>query len=405
MSIYPELAMDNNLTAHEKIIVNARKVAETTLRERACLVDSSAHFPVEGVKALYDHGLMALMSPKAYGGQEVDLGTFVEVASILAGECLSTALVWSMHSQQVAVVAQHANLELKEKILRSVAERGAFVASATTEAKGGGHILTCSAAAEERDEGLHIERFSPIVTGGEYAEWFIATIRTSKDIPLNEVSLVAIHKDDTHLVDEKNSWNVMGVRGTRSIAVQLSCALDEGDFIGEKGKFKNVALNPMIPLGHIAWSACWYGAIWRAYKVMMKHLREKGAHGGADLKSDLIAERIAQVRLEIDSVKAFLMYSVAEYNKVLDVKDNTYDGFADTSFNILINNLKVMVSEHAFTAIDKMVQIAGIKTGYSTGAHIERVFRDLRSARLMYANDKLIVASGKLSFSEKTRAI
>ncbi len=383
----------------DDIIARARKVAVEVLRVEAPEVDAQGGLPVRNLAALQAAGIMAAMVPRALGGAGADLATFATIASILAEECLSTALVWSMHSQQVAVVAEYGTDEQKARILRGVVERGDFLASATTEPRGGGHILTCHSVLEASGDGFLMTRSAPIVTGGQIAEWFLTTVRSSKDAPLNSVSLAIAHRDGVRISADAD-WDVMGVRGTASVPAEIETRLGRDDFIGGLGGFNEIAVRSMIPLGHLAWSACWVGATWGAYKHLMQVLRAAGAKGAVDLKSDLLIERLARIRVDIDSMRAFLGYVVDQYVARLAATDAAATARTATSFDILINNLKIFASERAFEAIDRMVQVAGVRNGYFRASRLERVFRDLRSGRLMYANDRLLVASGRLGVIE-----
>lgn len=68
-------------------------------------------------------------------------------------------------------------------------------------------------------------------------------------------------------------------------------------------------------------------------------------------------------------------------------------------FNIHINNLKIIASETLFKATDDMIEVAGLTYGFITNDRLplERAFRDLRSASLMYHNDRLLLANGRLN--------
>ncbi|MFC6935960.1 hypothetical protein ACFQHO_40505 [Actinomadura yumaensis] len=68
------------------------------------------------------------------------------------------------------------------------------------------------------------------------------------------------------------------------------------------------------------------------------------------------------------------------------------------AFQIMINNVKVTASERSFAAVDGLLEIAGLGLGYQQGDGLvlERIFRDLRSASLMYGNRRLLRANGKL---------
>jgi len=125
---------------------SARQVAQGVARRFASSVDRENRFPAEAVEALRDAGLLALLVPKATEGMGERFSDACEVAMILGEECVSTALIWAMHSQQIAIIADHASSQWHD-VLADVAARGALVASATTEPeKGGtccGHMQRC----------------------------------------------------------------------------------------------------------------------------------------------------------------------------------------------------------------------------------------------------------------------
>jgi acyl-CoA dehydrogenase len=70
---------------------------------------------------------------------------------------------------------------------------------------------------------------------------------------------------------------------------------------------------------------------------------------------------------------------------------------------IHLNTIKVVAAERTFSAVDRMVQLAGMSLGYRRDAAIplERVFRDLRSASLNYSNDRLLIATGGLTVMDR----
>ena len=87
------------------------------LHDESREVDDTAEFPVRGLAALRESGLMGLLVPEELGGLGGDLDDLVSVSMELAGECLSTALIWGMHCQQVAALVGHAGPELRKRLL------------------------------------------------------------------------------------------------------------------------------------------------------------------------------------------------------------------------------------------------------------------------------------------------
>src|SRR5438876_170275 len=182
-----------------------------------------------------------------------DLSDLVRVSMELAGECLSTALVWGMHCQQVAALVGHSGPELRERVLPRIGEGNVYVASVTSEKGKGGHLLSAEAPLRRENGSLLLERDAPIVTGALQADGFLVTMRDSDSAPPNAVTLVYADREDL-TVEASGSWNPMGMRGTHSVAVKLAGRLPESSVVGRPGDFRTVAMTSFIPAGHIAWA-------------------------------------------------------------------------------------------------------------------------------------------------------
>ena len=91
------------------------------------------------------------------------------------------------------------------------------------------------------------------------------------------------------------------------------------------------------------------------------------------------------------------------YVKLLGEQGTDNPDLRAPRFNIHVNNLKLLSSDMLFTAINQLVQLSGLRYGYEKNNRVplERTFRDLRSASLMYANDRLLVANGKLALLDR----
>ncbi|MFE7741646.1 acyl-CoA dehydrogenase family protein [Nocardia sp. NPDC057455] len=364
------------------------------LARHAAKADVEAEFPHESVQALRAAGLFGLLVPTEYGGMGADLGDMVDVAAVLAGGCLSTAMIWAMHCQQVDAVVRHANGRLRAALLPRIATEGYYLASVTTEPGKGAHLLTARSAIVDTDQQLVIRREAPVVTGGEIADGFLVTMRASADDPPNRVSLVYL---DRSQVDAKTvrDWNAMGMRGTRSVGMVLSGTASADQVIGPSGEFRKVAVDSMIPAGYLAWSACWLGAARAALNGVTSLIRSTDRPAGIDAASDLVRHRLARTRIDLELCGAYLLQIRGE------VLHRRCSGrhMEEYGFQLKLDTLKVACSELTFSAVDRLVQLGGAMTGYQRNAPVplERCFRDLRSASLNYANDRLLTAIGALT--------
>ena len=381
----------------------AREVARV-IAAHAAKVDEQGIFPETGLQALKQSGLMGLIVPYEYGGLGASYEMMSQIAQILAGSCLSTGMIWAMHCQQVATITDHASEELRQKVLPMIANGKMFVASVTSEREKGGHLLTAYAPLMMADDEIVLVRDAPVVTGGAFGDGYLITMRASEDSPPSQVVLV--FADRTQLeIEARSGWFPLGMRGTDSAAMTLKGHLPCTQVINPQGGFEHVAVSTMIPVGHIAWAASWLGATQAAFNQMLDIFRDPKARKGYNLQSDLFTTRLARIRLQIDTVRVYLQQVIQEYEDTRRYSDdeNGKSKCASPSFNIRINNLKLLASEVLFDAINQLIQLSGLRYGYMRNERVclERTFRDLRSASLMYSNDRLLVANGKLALLDR----
>jgi acyl-CoA dehydrogenase len=363
------------------------------LRAQAAATDTSAAFPEAALKELRDSGLMGLLVPREYGGMGANLADLSAVAQVLAAGCTSTAMIWAMHSQQVDAIARFGSDRLRERLLPRVSAGRCYLGSVTTEPGNHGHLVTNDSPLTSDQDMLRVVRDAPVVTGGEAADGFLMTMRQSSDAAHNRVTLVYADRDQLD-VDVTGGWDPLGMRGTASVALRLSGRVPKDQILDEPGTAHYVAANSLIPVGHIAWAACWLGTAAGALRDLVNAYRTPSVPLRYDQSSDLTAERLARVRIDLDIVRSLLDSVV----RLIEDARHTGRRIAGSADHIAINNLKVVAAERTFAAIDGIIQIAGLTEGYGrrSSMGLERRFRDLRSARLNYSDERLLAVTGRL---------
>jgi acyl-CoA dehydrogenase len=384
-----------DLTYYKNIANNVANV----LDKHAAIVDKEALFPEESLTALKDSGLMGMLVPTKYEGMGASISNLSAVAQILAGSCLSTSIIWAMHCQQVATIINHADEELKQQVLPDIAQ-GDFVASVTSEYNKGGHLLTANSALEKIAESFQLDRQAPIVTGGAYGDYYLITMRADEESRKNDVKLVLIKEDEAKLDIKNTKWDSLGMRGTQSVSLRISSHVRERQIINKVEKFQSIAQKTLIPVGHIVWVSCWLGATKSVFSKALKVIRNpKTRPSTLNLQSDLFLEKLARIRIKIDTVDTYLNQILEEYDQYLYNFSTEISNKSSRNFNIKINTLKIIGSEQLYEAVNELIDLIGLSTGYLKNdlVPLERTLRDLRSASLMYNNYRLLTANGKLA--------
>lgn len=369
------------------------------LRAQAVTIDAGAAFPEAGLEQLRASGLMGLLVPREYGGLGGDLTDLSAVAQVLGAACTSTAMVWAMHSQQVDALVRFGSEALLTRLLPRVAAGKCYLGSVTTEPGSHGHLLTSDSPLTTDRDTLRVVRDAPVVTGGEFADGFLVTMRQSPDAAPNRVTMFYADRDQLD-VDVTAGWDPLGMRGTASVGLRLSGEVPTDQILHDPGAAHYVAATALIPVGHIAWAACWLGTAAGALRDLVNAYRSPDSPLRFDQSSDLAAERLARVRIDIDIVRALLDAVTRHIQLARDLPRK----IAGPHDHITINNLKVVAAERTFAAVDGLIQIAGLTQGYGRRSPLalERRFRDLRSARLNFSDDRLLAVTGRLVVMDRT---
>lgn len=360
----------------------------SVLAEHAARHDADASFPVESLEALREHHLMSLMVPAQFGGGGGSLETYVEVVQELAAGCLSTAQIYAMHVSHLDAIVRFGSAELKADVLRRVSADELYIASATTER--GASLFSAHAPLVADRDGLVFERTAPVVTGGVHADGFLISVRASEASPEHEVSLVYVDRGDVE-VEFLGEWDTLGMRATESVGMVFKGRTSERSVVGGHGRFAEVARESMIPASHLGWSASWLGAARGAFGELVRSLSKSAA---AVDGSELLHERLARIRLDLELVSAYL----TRVREEIEQARQENRSLAQPRIQLQVNALKICASDLTFRAVDHMVQLAGLRLGYMRQSPIalERHFRDLRSASLNHANDGLRVGVGAM---------
>ncbi|WP_227994956.1 acyl-CoA dehydrogenase family protein [Oceanobacillus sp. CFH 90083] len=360
------------------------------MRKSAAIVDENNKFPEESLDLLKANNFMSLIIPREFGGGGYNVKIASDIAQILASGCLSTAMIWGMHCQQIYTIMNNVESE-KKRILNEISQNQLYIASVTSEHTKGGYLLSSNSPLHwYNNSEFELYRLAPTVTGGEYADAYLITAKKSQESTDKNVLLLYAVRDEISITDI-GDWHSMGMRGTQSVSMLIKGKLGAKNILTEED-FSGIAQTSLIPIGHIMWASCWLGATKEVFKKAIKILKKN-----KNKFNTLTYSRISSIRLKIDIVNNYLERLIDEFTMCMERNDRT--SLESTSFNIQINNLKIIASENLFAAANETIELLGMYHGYIKNELIplERLFRDLRSASLMYHNDRLKEANGKLS--------
>lgn len=186
------------MKTHEDYLAIAQSL-QPQLREAARRAELNRQ-PDDGViNAAKAAGLFEMMSPRCYGGDELDLDTFFEVGMILAEGDASHAWVMSFYIEHVWMFCQFPE-EFQAKLF---ADRSYVLAPA---------MLSPTGKAEAIDGGFMLSGRWQWGTGIVHADWVLAGAMVPRGERI-EAMFFALPRQDVQLDD---TWHMDGMCGTGS---------------------------------------------------------------------------------------------------------------------------------------------------------------------------------------------
>ncbi|HKK90238.1 MAG TPA: acyl-CoA dehydrogenase family protein, partial [Desulfobacteraceae bacterium] len=165
------------LTDEQKMIQSmvrefSRKVVAATAAER----DQTKAFPAENFKQMGELGLMGMMIPEAYGGEDADTISYVLALSEIAYSCASTSVVMSVQNSIVCEsILKYGSEEQKNKFLVPLASGETIGAFALTEPEAGSDPVSQITTAVPKGDTYLINGTKRFITSGENAGTVIVT--------------------------------------------------------------------------------------------------------------------------------------------------------------------------------------------------------------------------------------
>lgn len=379
------------------LVARAVEAASGPLRHFASIVDAENRFPRESIEALREMDFFRFMVPERFGGLPSTYADYSRIAATLGDGCVSTAVIWAMHCQQVLTIADHSDAEYAD-VLSDIAAHGSLIASITTEPQKGGDQLSAIAPLLPENGRFRVKREGPTVSFGGESRYYLVTMRVAEDRPHSDVRLVLVTRDDEGTIEVTGTWDALGVHGTRTVPMRFDVIVDPRRIVGGDD-YRDVALRTIIPAGQLGCASAWYGAARGSLRRYLRWARGR-PHG---LGSDLVASKLARMRLALDLVGALLERTAARLDRLRAARAPLSE-YETPSHIIELNNAKVAASETAVATLNELIELSGVREGYIRDGvmGLERVYRDVRSGTLMFGNERLLATNARLMILEST---
>ncbi|MBE7204406.1 MAG: acyl-CoA/acyl-ACP dehydrogenase, partial [Parafilimonas terrae] len=280
------------------------------------------------------------------------------------------------------------------RLMERIAREQLLVASSTTEAGIGGDLRNSLCAVEATGDVFSLGKDASVISYGSNADLILATARRNPEAPTSDQVLVALMADQISLV-RTGDWDTLGMRGTCSEGFRLEARNVPVEQILPK-PFAEIAAQSMLASSHLLWSSVWYGittyAVDRARAFVQAEARRRPG------QVPPTATRLAEVSNAHQAMRGTIVSALRRFEDA----HGDADTIGSIGFSVMLNNLKVTVSDMAVDIVRRALAIVGL-AGYrnDTPFSLGRPLRDVLSAPLMIGNDRILANTAKLLLVQK----
>ena len=355
-----------------------------TLRSRAATYDRENRFFQEDFDDLKKAGYLLMSVPKEFGGLGMTLAEVARETRRLAQYAPATALGLNMHHYWVGTAADtwRSGDQSVEFILKD-AGAGEVFAAGHAESGNETSILMSITKAEKVAGGY---KFTGKKSFGSLSPVWTRLGMHGMDTsdPAAPKVVHAFMPRDTKGYTIKETWDVMGMRATRSDDTVL-----DGVVIPDKYIVRVVPAGfagaDFFILSIFAWaltgfSNVYYGLARRALELAVEQVKGKtslamprGMAHHPEIQHD-----VAEMTMELDAIHA----------QIESVARDWSEGVQHADWPIKIIGMKHRAVEGAWKVVDRAMDVSG-GFGMFKKSELERLFRDARAGRFHPANSAL----------------
>jgi alkylation response protein AidB-like acyl-CoA dehydrogenase len=353
-------------------------------RQRAAGYDRDNKFCQEDFDELKAAGYLKMTLPKEFGGLGYTLNQYTREARRLARYAPATALCTNMHHYWVGTAAD--SWRAGDKSVGFILEdAGAGEVFAAGHAESGNETsITMSITKAEKVAGGY--KFTGRKSFGSLSPVWTRLGLHGMDTsdPKNPKVVHAFMPRDTPGYSIKETWDVMGMRATRSDDTVL-----EGAFVPDKYIVRVVPAGlagaDYFVLSIFAWALggfgnIYYGLAQRMLELTVEHVKNKGslALTRSMAHHPEVQRGVAEMVIGLESIGAQLETVTQDWS----------NGVQHPDWPIKIVAAKYNAVETAWKIADRALEVSG-GFGMFKKSEMERLFRDARAGRFHPANSAL----------------
>lgn len=325
---------------------------------------ADARFAREAWQEAADFGLLGLPVPERYGGTDRGVVATILAMEALGRGCRDQGLLFSMHAHMWSVVMPilaFGTEDQRERYLHALCDGRSVGAHGMSEPDSGSDAFSMRSRADAIEGGYRLNGTKTFVTNAPVADLFLVFASVDRSKGMWGVTAFLIDRDTPGLAVSA-PFKKMGLKTSPMAEVVLDdCVVTHDQVLGKPGQGAAIFNHSM------AWErscilASQVGAMSHQLDVCLRYARERKQFGKAIGNFQLVAARLADMKVRLDTSQLLL------YRAARAMADDE-----DTEMASAV--AKLYISEAAVaSALDAVRTHGGY--GYMEEFEVERDLRD-----------------------------
>jgi alkylation response protein AidB-like acyl-CoA dehydrogenase len=360
---------------HEAIREAVRDLAEREIAPYAAEVDAESRYPAEAHKALTAAGFHATHIPAAYGGEGADAIATCIVIEEVARVDASASLIPAVNKLGSMPIVLSASEELKQQVLRPVADGDAMISYGLSEREAGSDAAAMRTRARRDGDSWVLDGTKAWITNAGVSEWYTIMAVTDPEKGANGISAFAVHRDDPGFAVGPKERK-MGIKGSPTCELYLTgCTIPADRIIGEPGTGFKTALRT-LDFTRPTIGAQAVGIAQGALDAAVAYVKDRRQFGTSVGSFQGVQFMLADMAMSIEAAR-HLVYVAAAAGE---------QGRPDVAR--VSASAKAFASDVAMRVTTDAVQLFG-GAGYTQDFPVERMMRDAKITQIYEGTNQI----------------
>jgi citronellyl-CoA dehydrogenase len=369
-----------NLThEHKELYRTVKKFVEDEINPHVDDWEKAGIWPAhEVLKKMGALGLLGISRPEEYGGLGLDYSYEVMFAQAL-GNCrcgsvpMGIGVQTDMATPALARFGSHA---LKKEFLEPAIRGEMVVSIAVSEAGAGSDVASIKTTARKEGGDYVINGSKMWITNGTQSDWACMLVNTSEGRVHQNKSLLIVPLDAKG-IDRKTKLDKLGMRASDTAMIFLdNVRVPQRNLVGQEGMgfmYQMLQFQEERLFG----AASSLDGLFNVIKETIDYAGQRQAFGMPVLDNQYVHFRLAELRTEVEALKALVYQTTEEY-------------VAGRDATMLASMCKLKAGRVTREVTDACLQFWGGQ-GYMWESNVARAYRDTRLMSIGGGADEIML--------------